>query len=312
MLTRGSLIVPRAKLAAVADDLDLCGLLMLLIAEALYRPGVAPDGTPLKPGQLVTGKRALAARCKRTESWCYRALKRLQERTLIELEANRDGTIVTICDWKTYTRLPKRREPRTDLKRPRNEPRPNRNRIAGEPLRRQKAEGRIQSPPTPQGERGGWEELIEELEALGVTQARKAASAAAAAGCSPDDFRPHLAYWKSHRELWASPEGVLYRRLEYLRLGQPTDEGWPPFDEAKQRERRRRDDDQRDRDKARRAFAEMNRLKAEDPEQYAILHEATLRRIINAGEDTSDPRVLTRYMVHILMSRPKPCDAAHA
>jgi hypothetical protein len=291
MLKRGSQIIPREVIAALVDDLDLLGLMVVLACEANHHDSVAPGGTPLKPGQLVTGKRALAARFKRTESWCYRGLKRLQERTLIELEGNRDGTVVTVCNWQTYTRLPKRREPPPKRKRTANEPSSDRQRTASEPPSRHKALGISPSPPTPQGERGGWEELIEELEALGVTQASRAAAAAQASGCEPEDFLPHLDHWKAKRELWASPQGVLYRRLEYLRPDQRALEGWPPFDSAK--EAKKRDDES-----LRRVRDLINN--ATDTDEWRELREIATGRITNENHSEN---AIQWQMEQVVVSR---------
>ncbi len=169
------------------------------------------------------------------------------------------------------------------------------------------------SPPTPQGERGGWEELIEELEGLGVRQARTAATAAQAAGCEPDDFRPSLAHWRANRELWASPEGVLCRRLEYLRPGQPAAEGWPTYDSQKERERRRRDEQ---RDGAQRRKLAVARLASlAGSEDYDDLVKRAHRRIRRDDRDANDPRVVELYMLDYLANHPdfgKPLGGQYA
>lgn len=143
-MSSGSIIIPRDVIGLLEGDLELLGLFVLLARSARYKPGVMADGTRLEPGQFPTGKRALAALTKRTESWCYRALKRLQKRTLIELTSNRCGTIVTICDWGSYSHLPTRSEPPSNRNRTSIEPEPNQNRTTVEPYRRQKAEDRRQ------------------------------------------------------------------------------------------------------------------------------------------------------------------------
>jgi hypothetical protein len=300
MLKRGSQIIPRQTIVAVVDDLELAGLMVFLIAEANHDHTVAPRGTRLKPGQLVTGKRALAARFQRTESWCYRGLKRLQERTLIELEANRDGTVVTICNWETYTRLPKRREPPPKRKRTAVEPSSDRQRTASDPPSRHKALGTSPSPPTPQRDGEGWEEeLVEEVKGLGVTLARQAVTAALANGCALEDFRRHLGHYEAHHDLWGSPEGVLYDHLTKLRPGQPAAEGWASFDPAKERELRGRKLEAAKRQRARELIRD-----AEGSDEHGYLRGQAIHDIDTIGDKRSE-EAIQWHMEQNVMNRPQ-------
>lgn len=122
----GALIIPREVIQTLAPEPDLLALWVYLAERAAWKPRVAPKGQALNKGQLVTSKLALSRQFKWTESKTWRGLKRLQERNVIELKANRRGTIVTLCRWELYERLPEGR--RTE-----SEPKPNRKRTETEP-----------------------------------------------------------------------------------------------------------------------------------------------------------------------------------
>ncbi|MEQ8849888.1 hypothetical protein [Botrimarina sp.] len=69
--------------------------------------------------------------------------------------------------------------------------------------------------------------------------AAESAAAAAANGCTPDEFESHLDWWIRHRDLWRSPEGVLAARLSRLQPGDSASNFWPPFDPDREQRRRR-------------------------------------------------------------------------
>ncbi|MAT71201.1 MAG: hypothetical protein CMJ58_16950 [Planctomycetaceae bacterium] len=137
----GALIIPREVIQTLAGEPDLLALWVYLADRAAWKPSVAPKGQALEKGQLVTSKAAIRRVFGWTESKTWRGLKRLQERNVIELKANRRGTIVTLCRWELYERLPEGR-------RTKSEPKPNRNRTETEPASEPKAntsEGRSPS-----------------------------------------------------------------------------------------------------------------------------------------------------------------------
>lgn len=240
-MSNGCLIIPREKLEVVSDDLQLMGFFVLLVSLARFREGTASDGTVIRPGQIATGRKKLASMSNRCESWCNRALTRLEKRRLIERQPNRGWTRLTICDWELYSSLPKRSEQRANTNRTASEHGSNPSRTGSGHYRRQEAEGRKTSPLPPPSDRA-WREEEEVLRGLGLRQVTDATQAAIGAGCTVDDWRPHREHWERHRDGWESPAGVLYSRLKQLRPGQAADEAWPRLSEAARRTRRVRDE----------------------------------------------------------------------
>jgi hypothetical protein len=59
-------------------------------------------GIPLKAGQLLTGRKQLAALLNAKETTIYKRLKWLENEKKIELKSNNSYTIVTICNYETY------------------------------------------------------------------------------------------------------------------------------------------------------------------------------------------------------------------
>lgn len=109
-----------------------------------------------------------------------------------------------------------------------------------------------QNPPPPAPSSGavvsgGWGEVEKNLQRLGVRRARRAIDSASSNGCRPEDVLDQLPFWESHRQLWRSPEGVLYERVSQLQPHHAGDEGWPPVDvelahrAALERERAKKD-----------------------------------------------------------------------
>ena len=210
----GSVIIPRDVIEQLVNEPELLALMIILVARARYTPGSAAKGTELRPGQLATGKRAIASQFKWTESKAYRALKRLQERNLIELTANRDGTIVTLCNSERYRQFSKRKrtsnEPSADGSRTAIETKSNQDRTPIGKERMKKA-----PPPSPSGElpleRSGWSEVGEELGVLGISRVDDAVETARARRLSVEDVRSLIAEWRQHEGAWGV--GALYQRL---------------------------------------------------------------------------------------------------
>lgn len=117
----GVLILPRDTINMLAAEPDLLALWVYLANRAAYKPCIAPKGTRLTKGQLVTSKAAITKLFGWTESKSRRGLERLRDRTVIELKGSRAGTVVTMCNWDSY-RLPPPTEKQS------TEPKPNQNR----------------------------------------------------------------------------------------------------------------------------------------------------------------------------------------
>lgn len=236
-MQEGSIILPRAKLAQLEGDVELLGFFVELVQRARFKAGVAPDGSPLNPGQLVTGKRHLAALTKQTESWCFRALRRLQTRTLIELEANRLGTVVTIVDWPGYASFsgaPRTAiEPKTNRSRTEVEPKVNQNRTPKKKEGKKKEEKKP-PPPAPSAANcalTSWVEVEAELKKCGVSAVAGAVGAAQRNGLSLEAATEIVAEYHAKRGAW-SP-GALHGRFNgSLSAWPPPVEGYrPPPDE---------------------------------------------------------------------------------
>ncbi len=115
------------EIDALAVDPALLGLFVLLVRRASWDGGIAPKGSVLAPGQLVTSRRELARLTGQSESWCHRAIERLAAGGFIVVEKNREGSLVTIGDWdlrrppkKLRTTDRTKSEPQTDRESNRN------------------------------------------------------------------------------------------------------------------------------------------------------------------------------------------------
>ena len=56
----------------------------------------------LKPGQLITGSRAIASELKMNFSKVHRILKEFEKCNTIETQVNNKGSLITISNWHTY------------------------------------------------------------------------------------------------------------------------------------------------------------------------------------------------------------------
>lgn len=239
----GSVIIPREKITQLEDRPELAGLFMMLLIRARYRAGPGHGGVMLEEGQLVCGKSYLASISRCSESKCYRALKSLEKRNLIELSTERRPTVVTIRDWESYARLPSRERteggPASARHRTSPAPKPKRQRTQN------KEEGRSQEqrkePPPPKSPPGGvadtgpvevWREVEDALRLEGVSCVRQAVQEARVRGLTAEEA---LRYVREYRgRPGAYDAGALYRRL----TGELED--WPapregyraPIDEA--------------------------------------------------------------------------------
>lgn len=90
-------------------------------------------GETLMRGQFTTGKIIGAEALNVSPSKFYRGLFRLQELGCITIEANRERTMITVCNYSTYQDAKSASEPRADHERTTSEPQMNHERTANEP-----------------------------------------------------------------------------------------------------------------------------------------------------------------------------------
>lgn len=76
-------------------------LFLYLILNAAHEP-TNVFGVPLKRGQIIVGRKALANRLRQHESSISRSIQYLKKRTMIEAEPNTNYTLLTIINYDTY------------------------------------------------------------------------------------------------------------------------------------------------------------------------------------------------------------------
>ena len=222
----GVIILPRDVIEQLLEELELLVLMVFLVSCARYKPGRSPRGQHLVPGQAVVGKRKLGDLLGWTSSRAYRALKRLEERGLIELKADRRGTVVTISNWESYSRLPKRRRtnsgPRLDRERTNGEPE------SEQPRTQTKAVGSRQNTSSlsssseatiPPASVQPWNEVEEGLRERGVSSAKDAVERAQRNGVTPESAQQVLTQFDDASGAYGA--GALFKRV----TGALTD--WP-------------------------------------------------------------------------------------
>jgi len=167
---KGSAILPHSAHERLEGDADALALHWTLVRKARFRDGMAPDGRPLSAGQLVTGRRKIAAEFGWTESHAYDVLQRLKRRALIQLQGNSRGTVVTVLDWPSYTRLPGKRP--TTKQQPKNSRLAEKEQQGNSGATHKKAEGRRQktsTPKPPPSSADPWFQVGEDLRERGVS-----------------------------------------------------------------------------------------------------------------------------------------------
>jgi hypothetical protein len=84
-------------------------------------------------------------------------------------------------------------------------------------------------PPSPTADAGGWGAVAGELLELGIKAPRKAADAAKASGCTADEVRRGIEWYRRTKHNYPADEGprVLYERISCWQPGQDAMEGWP-------------------------------------------------------------------------------------
>lgn len=85
-----------------ADDMELLGFWTVLLLKANHKDGYHSHGEKLRPGQFVTGRKALGKECKLNEHKVDRFLKKLEIEQQIEQRTNRQHRVITITNWTEY------------------------------------------------------------------------------------------------------------------------------------------------------------------------------------------------------------------
>lgn len=84
-----------------ADDPQVVSLWIHLLLKAEYKDG-SYKGTPLKAGQVITGRKKLASQTGMTEQQIRRGLAALQNNQQITIKSTNKFSIITIRKWKSY------------------------------------------------------------------------------------------------------------------------------------------------------------------------------------------------------------------
>jgi len=96
--------------------------LLLGASHTEYETIFAGKRIILKPGQLITGRRTLAADIKRTTSKVERVLKVMEIEHQIEQQTSNKSRLITILNWNRYQQTEHQNGQQTDNKRTTNPP----------------------------------------------------------------------------------------------------------------------------------------------------------------------------------------------
>jgi len=100
----------------IMTDDWMCRLFVWCILRANYTSGNF-RGTPLAPGQFVTGRISGAAELNVSPSKWLRGIQKLVDIGFLKYEANSSWTTLTVCNWDTYQNDADSNEQQADSKR---------------------------------------------------------------------------------------------------------------------------------------------------------------------------------------------------
>ena len=89
----------------VCKDADHLAVWLYLLLHATHREHAElfrGEKILLKPGQLLTGRQAIAAKLKLNENKVQRILKTFEKEQQIEQQASNKNRLITICKWQEY------------------------------------------------------------------------------------------------------------------------------------------------------------------------------------------------------------------
>lgn len=109
------------------NNLELMGLFSSLLLMANHKTGYTPDGTKIKPGQLMTSHVKLAAVFKTNRTTLRRKLEKLENAQQIKQQTSSKNTIITITNWHKYQASEQDNEHQANIKRTSSEHQVNTN-----------------------------------------------------------------------------------------------------------------------------------------------------------------------------------------
>ena len=204
----------------VFSDAGLLRLWLLLLCRANFKPSFF-RGREIRVGQVAFTHRLLCDSLGVSKGTLHRDLDVLKIEGMIAVEAGRDFSIATICNWKTYQDSAGD-DWGTDGAQAGHDG------GADEPLPKKET---IQEPPPPTPsatatpDRDAWEGVEDVLLSLGMSKARQAVQAAIDHRCSPADVGEVVEYYRS--QPGAYDVGGLHNRILALRPGQSPGALWP-------------------------------------------------------------------------------------
>jgi hypothetical protein len=198
----------------VFSDPDLLRLWIMLLCRANFKPSFF-RGREIGVGQVAFSQRLFCDSLGVSKGKLHRDLNRLKVAGMITIEAGRDFSVASVCNWETYQLT-------EDDERGTSGALVGRTGGADEPLPK-KLTIQESPPPTPsrfQSEGDDWAGVGEELRQLGVSRVDDALATAQARGLTVGDIRALIAEWGRHAGAWGP--GALFQRL----TGQLAH--WPP------------------------------------------------------------------------------------
>ena len=116
-MTAGFVKIPRAILddPVIFKDADYVAVWMYLMLNAVFKPvdvNFHGQKTTLQAGQLTTGRKKIAEKCRVSESKVQRILKRFETEHLIEQRTDRQCRLITILSWNRDQQSEQRNEQR--------------------------------------------------------------------------------------------------------------------------------------------------------------------------------------------------------
>lgn len=199
----------------VFSDPDLLRLWIMLLCRANFKPSFF-RGREIGVGQVAFSQRLFCDSLGVSKGKLHRDLNRLKLAGMITIEAGRDFSVASVCNWETYQS-------------PEEDERGSGGALVG---RTGGADGSLPKkltiqespPPTPSGQlrsqSGGWREVEEKLIERKIALAPEATATADARGLTPAAVLELIDDWDRHGGAWGP--GALFQRI----TGQLAH--WPP------------------------------------------------------------------------------------
>lgn len=88
--------------SAVSSDMELLGRWVWILASVNWKSRQMIDGSMLEPGQMITSMERLANAWGCSKSSAFRGTQKMKKLGMIRTESGTLGTVVTVCNWRTY------------------------------------------------------------------------------------------------------------------------------------------------------------------------------------------------------------------